>query len=325
MARHRGSDAVVVLGTLMVMCVLGGCASGGADRQVPSSSDVPMVEIPALSPLTGQQSDLRRGVVIVKIDNVAEARPQLGVAGADVVYVEPVEGGLTRLAAVYQSGYPDVVGPVRSARETDLELFANYGRPTMAFSGEAPELSSRIAAAPVVDGSAPTHPGAYFHTSQRSAPYNTYVRPGELPAGSPPRDIGFGFGPSPELGIAVSATAARYPGTVVGIEWRPAEGGWVFAIDGAALIDADGARPAAATVVLQRVQVHDGSIRDATGAVSPVARTVGSGPATVLRDGREFAATWQRGAPHEPTVFTGASGAPIPFAPGPVWVFLLAQ
>ncbi|WP_345033500.1 DUF3048 domain-containing protein [Kutzneria kofuensis] len=66
--------------------------------------------------------------LVVKIDNVAAARPQTGLTMADVVYVEPVEGGLTRIAAVYLGKLPPVIGPVRSARETDIDLLGQYGR-----------------------------------------------------------------------------------------------------------------------------------------------------------------------------------------------------
>lgn len=46
-------------------------------------------------------------VLVVKIDNVDEARPATGLGSADVVYVEPVEGGLTRLAAVFSTNRPE--------------------------------------------------------------------------------------------------------------------------------------------------------------------------------------------------------------------------
>lgn len=56
-------------------------------------------------------------VLAVKIDNTSGARPRVGLTAADVVYVELVEGGLTRLLAIYASQLPAHVGPVRSARK----------------------------------------------------------------------------------------------------------------------------------------------------------------------------------------------------------------
>ncbi|MEI6591243.1 MAG: DUF3048 domain-containing protein, partial [Actinomycetes bacterium] len=53
---------------------------------------------------------------MAKIDNIADARPQAGLNQADVVFDEMVEGGLTRLLAVWHSRIPELLGPVRSVR-----------------------------------------------------------------------------------------------------------------------------------------------------------------------------------------------------------------
>lgn len=67
-------------------------------------------------------------VLVVKIDDTTFAHPQVGLKSADVVYIEQVEGGLTRLAAVFSSNIPALIGPVRSARISDIELLAQYGK-----------------------------------------------------------------------------------------------------------------------------------------------------------------------------------------------------
>src|SRR6188474_3853212 len=55
-----------------------------------------------LAPLTGlpveDTAKVDRVALIVKIDNANEARPQAGLAEADVIFEEMVEGGITRLA-----------------------------------------------------------------------------------------------------------------------------------------------------------------------------------------------------------------------------------
>ncbi len=55
--------------------------------------------------------------------------PQSGVKAADIVYVEQVEGGETRLMAVYSSKLPKKVGPVRSARISDLHILPSSAAP----------------------------------------------------------------------------------------------------------------------------------------------------------------------------------------------------
>ena len=82
-----------------------------------------------LSPFTGEPVAALGPVLAVKIDNIKQARPPTGLRSADIVYALPVEGGLSRLMAVFSSRFPPGIGPVRSAREDDLELIRQFGRP----------------------------------------------------------------------------------------------------------------------------------------------------------------------------------------------------
>ena len=78
----------------------------------------------------------RRSALTIKIDNTPQAHPQYGINKADVVYEEIVEGGITRLAAIFNSNLPTKVGPVRSVRRTDREIVFPIGG-IFAFSGGA--------------------------------------------------------------------------------------------------------------------------------------------------------------------------------------------
>src|SRR5690348_12964812 len=60
----------------------------------PSSSAPPVAA--AVNPFTGEQPS-HNPVVAVKIDDTGNGRPQRGINQADIVYIEQVEGGLTRL------------------------------------------------------------------------------------------------------------------------------------------------------------------------------------------------------------------------------------
>lgn len=77
------------------------------------------------NPLSGEWVDearARRRPLAVMLDNNVHARPHRGVIEADVVFEMLVEGGATRLMPVYLAGEPEVVGPVRSARDYHLDL-----------------------------------------------------------------------------------------------------------------------------------------------------------------------------------------------------------
>lgn len=143
-------------------------------------------------------------VTVVKIDDVAGARPATGLGSASVIYVEPVEGGLTRIAAVFGAHLPGVVGPVRSARPTDIGLLGQWGRPAFAYSGSAPQLRAALRSASLVNAAQSDVPRAYFRRSTHRAPHNLYVHPGQLPAGTGPPVPVLAFGPRPADGVAGS-------------------------------------------------------------------------------------------------------------------------
>lgn len=270
-----------------------------------------------VAPLTGP-------ALAVKIDNAPTARPQTGLGSAEVVYVEPVEGGMTRLVAVYTGTPPPVVGPVRSARRTDVELLAQYGRPVFAYSGAAPELLPTLHAATVVNASPSAAAAAYVRDGDRAAPHNLYVRPGRLPDGATaPAVAPLRFGPAPVAGTPVTTHRVRYRTADLGVTWSPGDGRWLLSMNGSPLRTTDSGQVRASTVVVQQVQVVASEPGEDTRAGgSPVAHTVGGGTAVVLRDGQSFTVTWSRPTAESPTTFLAADGRELPLAPGPVWVLL---
>ena len=145
------------------------------------SSPVKPVQSPSrqaqlFSPFTGEPVTALGAVLAVKIDNIAAARPPTGLTSADLVYVLPVEGGLSRILAVFSSRVPPVIGPVRSAREADLELLAQFGRPAFAYSGATPHLLPFVQRARTVDLYA-GRAGGYFRDPRRVAARHSPPRP----------------------------------------------------------------------------------------------------------------------------------------------------
>lgn len=261
----------------------------------------------------------------VKIDNVGAARPQTGLDAADIVYVEQVEGGLSRLMAVYATELPKAVGPVRSARESDLELLRQFDEPTLAFSGAQGRLLPVIDRAPVRARTPGDAAGAYYRDAGRSAPHNLYVRPERLIGSAPGADVlttGFRYGPAPGGGTPQNAYSVRYPSAGFTFTWSGDQKRWLVSTDGTPTVTTDGERVAAATVVVQYVEVRESAYQDSRGSNTPYSETVGSGKARVLRDGRAYDVNWQRPVAAGGTEFTTADGSPVNFAEGQVWVVL---
>src|SRR5579875_2358470 len=247
-----------------------------------------------------------------------------GQAEADIVYLIPVEGGLSRIMAVFSSRYPPVVGPVRSARADDLELLRQFGRPAFAFSGAQPKLLPVVEHARIVNLYAGVTRG-YFRSAARIAPYNLYARTRELLAqaggASRARGIGFRFGPAPPGGTPTASFSAGYPAASFTFRWSAASGRWLVWMDGAPARDAADGRLGGPTVVVQYVKVVTSRFKE-RGVRPPYAQTVGAGRALVLRDGRAYQARWSRPAADGGTAFTLPDGHPMPFARGQVWVLL---
>ena len=144
---------------------------------------------PAAVPVHRRAGEILGRVLAVKIDNIVYARPQTGLTDADIVYVLPVEGGLTRFLAIFSSHFPPVIGPVRSARRDDLQLLGQFGRPAFAFSGAQGQLLPVVEHARIVDLYA-GRGGGYYRDYQRIAPYNLFATTRVLLAQSRARQQG---------------------------------------------------------------------------------------------------------------------------------------
>ncbi|MEY4170289.1 MAG: hypothetical protein RLZ94_1362, partial [Actinomycetota bacterium] len=101
-----------------------------------SSAGIP----PGASPFSGLPGGEGKPVLAIKIDNTRAAQPHAGLQAADLVYVEEVEWDLTRLLAIYNSQLPDVIGPVRSARISDMDILAPFGKVAFSNSGAQSKL-----------------------------------------------------------------------------------------------------------------------------------------------------------------------------------------
>lgn len=262
-------------------------------------------------------------VLTVKIDNTPTARPQTGLDAADVVYAEQVEGGLSRLMAVYATRLPDTVGPVRSARESDLELLRQFNEPTLAFSGAQSKLLPLIAKAPLHAKSPGDAAGAYYRGSGRPAPHNLYLHPGRLMASAPGAGAlttGYRYGAAPSGGTPENSRTVSYPAARFTFTWSESRKRWLVTMDGTPTVTTDGKRVTATTVVVQYVKVRQSRFKDFLGNNTPYTQTVGSGKAQVLRDGRAYDVNWEREKATDGTDFTTADSKPVNLAKGPVWV-----
>ena len=333
-ARRRvvGGVTALVVGASLVACGAGSSASrptgpaGGTTSSGTSATSAPAAPLP-ISPLTGLPG-ANNPVVAVKVDNVAN-EPQSGLNQADVVYVELVEGGLTRLVTIFASQQPTKVGPVRSARLTDVQLLAQYGRLAFTFSGGAAEVVAAVRAANVQFDPYNSYPDVYTMDPDRVAPYRYLLDVAALAKKAPgvvAHDIGFRFGvapASPATGaIGAGSVTARIGTTQIGAVWDTATKSWLLSRDGTPLMLTDHTRVSATNLLVQYVSVSSTDVSDHNGVSSPLSKTIGTGPATLFRDGVRYDGTWSRKNAAAPTTWTSTAGTPLTLAPGRTWVLL---
>lgn len=271
-------------------------------------------------------------VLVVKIDDTRYARPQIGLEFADVVYIEQVEGGLTRLAAVFSSTIPPRIGPVRSARISDIELFAQYGRVAFAYSGAQKKLLPVIAGANFSDVGAMRRGPIFYETDlSRNQPFAMILNAQALMANEvnkgtvidSAKNVGWNF--SKELenkGFEISDVTVKWPAQDYSAVWDPTSRRWLLSVNSTPDLSDTGENLGATTLVIQLVSITPSEYGDKYGGNTPFSQTVGSGNGYVLRDSTVIAATWNRPNPESPTVWIDATGVEIKFAPGQVWVAL---
>jgi hypothetical protein len=325
--------AVVVAFTISLVAALSSSAapvSPSARSTIPphpQPAPTRVVSTQLYSPFTGEPVRALKPVLAVKIDNIVTARPQTGLQSADIVYVEPVEGGLTRFMAVFSSRVPATVGPVRSARESDLYLLPQFGRPAFAWSGATPHLVPFIERAHIADLYA-LQVNGYYRISSRFAPENLYANArtllSEAPKASKARDIGFRFGALPAGGRATGSYSVKYPAASYTFRWSAKAKRWLTWIDGAPGGATEGGQLGGATVIIQYVYIGESRFEE-YGGLPPLARSIGSGKAVILRNGRAYTVHWSRPSLNSGTTYTLPGGKRMTFAPGQVWVVLAPE
>jgi len=295
------------------------------------------VQAGPVAPFTGLPAESEAAstasAFVVKIgNNNDQSRPQAGLAEADIVYEELVEGLKTRFAAVFQTQAPPQVGPVRSARTTDVELLAGLGTPAFVFSGaNTPTLAELREAADrgvFVDAGALRRLDPYFRLGSRSAPYNLWVDMEMIDySGSGVPSAVLSYGELPEgMGSEIGGVEITYQasfGRQAAHLWDPAAGGWVRVQDGSlhtALRGDEEVEIAPANVVVLHV-VYEISPAD---PASPEARSFDSGPVQVFTRGQVVDGTWTRSQQAPVWNLTDHSGEAISLQAGSTWLILAA-
>lgn len=341
-APRRRRVLVPVLAAGLSVALLAACSGDGQPAASPASdsatpsptaSATPSTTPSAVStdsPLSGRPDGAGKRVLVVKLDNTPSAQPHRGLVDADMVFVEPVEWGLTRLAAVFATDVPAVAGPVRSARISDIDVFAPFGDISFVYSGSQTRLIPKIKAADWTPVS-PDFDSPGFHREYgtgRAAPWNLMAEPRTILATSGSKaeapDLGLVFSePRPAGGTKARTVTATWENSRTAFTWNKKADAYDVWFDRRAARDTQ--RPGvqrASTVIVQYVKEVDSGYGDKFGGRTPLTIVTGEGKALLLRDGRMWKIRWSKPTKAAPTAYTDAAGTPVRLAPGQVWVVL---
>lgn len=322
--RPRGIVALVLAALLSI--VLSACGGNDSSSDRPQSQPVKGgTALAALWPLTGlpaPSTTPHRPVLVTKIDNTANSRPQLGLRRADLITEELVEGGMTRLAVFFYSHLPSVAGPVRSMRASDIGI-VKPAHGVIVASGAAPPTIKRLKDVGVTfftEGG----PG-YFRSSNRTAPYNLFVNMSKLasavrnkaivPASYLPWGKGSDFTGTQKAGH-INAVFSRSHTTT----WDY-HGGKYHNTNSNAAADAQFVPD---SVLVLRVREGDAGYLDPAGNRVPETIYSGTGPAMLFHDGKVVRGTWKKRSKRTP-VKLSTRGGTLRVPAGHVWIELVPR
>lgn len=263
-----------------------------------------------------------RPALTIKIENTPEARPLWGVDQADVVYEEIVNGGITRLAAIFNTFAPTKVGPVRSVRPTDASVVWPIGG-IFAYSGGAQYAVDAISLAPVKLIDESNAGAAMFRDPHRVPPHNLYAVASSLFAfngtPTPPPALFTYLTPKDKIvGNSVSSFSVNFPSIYpVTWTWDTKTKSWDRSIFGSPDITGTGVRLSPKNVVVMWINYQGG-----VGTMNSVGDLYGTGQAEVFQDGKEIVGTWSRSSKTSPAVYKTLKGKIIRMLPGQTWVEL---
>jgi hypothetical protein len=291
----------------------------------------------ATCPLTGQPAPggrvPPRPALAVKVENLPQARPQYGLSAADVVYEEPVEGGITRFIVIYQCHDAGRIEPVRSGRLVDPDIVRQYGaHPLFAYAGAIQPVVDKVDSSSLVDVGIYRAPlSAYWRDPDRYAPHNLISDTAVLYAAgaaqhappTPPPPV-FHYGALPAHSAATSVNI-NYLYSDLTWTWLPGPGAWERSYVGAgpATMGEGGDITTTNVVVMKVVLYPTQYVEDATGIHENELVLTGSGPLQVFRNGAVINGSWVRTSLNATTELLDAAGHPIPLQPGPTWVELV--
>ena len=293
------------------------------------------VEYPDRSLLTGlpveaQVLEVRPAVVM--LDNHYGARPQAGLTDADHVYEILAEGRITRYMAVFQSGSPSPVGPVRSARPYFIDKALEYDAYYVHVGGSMQAMTDIINLNMAdIDGLS-SGANVFWRTRHKRIPHNMYssaeaIRKESKRKGYRQTGEFDGMLFNDEL-AAIGGQACQYVkavykqptskdkvGYYIEFTFNEESKKYERSVNGKAHIDENDKSRLTADNVIVQIAKHKVIDNEGRRDVS----LIGQGKGYFISNGEKLEITWTKADRYARTIYKDVNGDEIKFNPGQTW------
>lgn len=263
--------------------------------------------------------------VAVMVSSDPEARPLSGIGQADIVFEMPVTpGGVTRMMAVFQCESPREIGSVRSARLDFVPLVQGLGSLYAHFGGEHTVLDELDRG--IVDNiNGLRYDGTiYYRKLEIARPHNAFTNLELIKKAAT------------QLKYTATTTTPGYPHETTArptqtptqppqiyanaftVNWRydANQNAYLRTRNNRAEVDKNtGDQVAVKNLAVLKTKSISMGTKDYIRII-----TVGSGSATIYKNGQAITGTWEKQSPTAKLYFYDADHREIPLTPGNIWV-----
>ena len=280
---------------------------------------------------TGLPTDKPYKAMAVQFDNSADARPQMNMSKADVIYESEIaRGGYTRYTAIFNDEIPNLVEAVRSARIMHVDISLDWSAAFIHFGGQQMKGSSVYDYAKTVnikrfDGLSDSN--NFYRDNKRVAPYNVVGRLGQMyEATEAPEEetvhtpLKFSAENPTIKGENVSVFRIPY-GPNIGFypsyEYLADEGVYRRYYNRQDMLDgADNAHYDVENVIVMYADYswYDGA------SDRPIVALTGTNKCEYFIGGKHFEGTWSRSSVNDSTVYYDGEGSEVFLKPGKTFI-----
>ena len=263
--------------------------------------------------------------VAVVIDNQIDALPQSGINQASIVYESLVEGGVTRLLAIFTpENLPAnlAIGPIRSARPYFV-VWADEVSAVFAHVGGSPAALAYVSQNNTIDLNEFYNADYFGRSSTRNPPHNVYTTIEKLNRFLAVKKLQTGvflewrFKKEEPVKTPHKSIQIQYPVLQYGVKWTYDKdtNSYFRSIGGDSIKDSYGQDVTAKNIIIEYLEIKD---IDEEGRI--VFNLTGAGEALFCMDGICQEGIWKKETEKTRTRFYTKSLQEINFNPGKTWI-----